>query len=772
MSNTKMKIISNPYEQAVSFQIWDEGWIPIDTNTSPGSMLLDDDLATGFFPFKAEAIARIIIDEYWIENERLVLVFEGTDDEFEELADVCGLEEFRDAFKLERSERKLLNAREVLPEIQQILYSAKDTLCADNASNSLAELDDIFSSSNQTVPVCIMGNYSSGKSSFINALIGCEILPTGDEPITARIFQIRDSHDPNNAAIEFGYQGEHVSLYFNQDGLAQASCRAPRNLLAAMREAVDNSSSTTLVQHMNATLRYINAIDSASDIIEIFVPFKDDGVWSNSHEFTIFDTPGSNSASNKDHLRVLRKAMKDLSDGLPIYVAEYNTLDSTDNAVLFDEIATIDALDERFAMIVVNKADTADIRLSDFDDAKKDLILDWVIPKSLYAQGIYFVSSLMGLGSKIDGDFISDNSAEVYEEKERKFSDPKSRFYKTLYRFNIQPAQIAKRTAAESESCENRIFANSGLYCTERAIELFADRYSAYNKCQHVRHIVGTALEDLRRSFAFDKNNLEGVRDAQSRTLTADTNALKRKLDSCAQDINADVSKRYTLYAEKKTTCMRWLTSASKLQKRYAEPGLTPERLLQHIQDGFDTAVESMTAVVKGNSQSFLEEEEIEARTKLQSLALNNSAASEDMKRKLSTLILDFPAENFSVMEDVQFDMQEFEKMHRFLFFNLGGSGELDLKKLAATYNNEIRRAFKEVVRLVRDSHKPRFTAWLDELCRQISVNAIGLNPELHYQQEELNATNERLERLTTNLETLDACSRKITGLLEWKELL
>lgn len=771
MVATKVRIVSDPYKSETTFQLWDNGWTPIDVTTDPNSMLLNDDLVHGFFPFKADEILRTILDEYWVENEYLHVVFEGAEDEYAVLRDLCELEEMRDKVMLSRSNRIMPNAHDVLPEVRRLVETLRDTMeAADgNAVNTL-NLDQLFRVLDQSIPICVIGNYSSGKSTFINALIGIEVLPTGDEPITAHIYKIRDSYDSSSASVGFDYQGKRVLLRFGKSGLVCDECDVPEPLLGDIINALDDTRRSSLVTHMNATLRYLNGLDSVSDGIDLLVPFARDGVWSGSHEFVIFDTPGSNSASNRDHARVLRKAMSGLSNGLPIYVAEYGTLDSTDNASLFDEIAAIDALDDQFAMIVVNKADAADIRLRDFDDEKRRLILDWAVPRSLYAQGIYFVSSLMGLGFKIGGDFISDSCAEKYEDQERKYSDPSSRFYKSLYRFNILPAPLGSRAIIESEKHEDLVLANSGLYCAEREIVTFADRYSAYNKCQLAQQAVSKALELTRSSLERDKDGLKSMRDAQSQSLTAEADRLSERLYSCAQSIGTDVSKRYTLYAEKKTTCMRWLTSASKLQKRYSELGSSPEEILKRIQSSFGDSIESMLAIVESNSLSFLMDEEREARNRLCSLALNDADMDQRMKHEVTRIILDFPALDTSDIADVKFDMVDYEWSFRLLFLNIGRSGELDYQKLANAYNKEIRLAFRRIVELVSDNHKPIFATWLDGLCEIITNNIVAYNPELRDKQQLISNIDRRLGRLTMCLKALDACSQEISDLIGWKE--
>ena len=126
--------------------------------------------------------------------------------------------------------------------------------------------------------------------------------------------------------------------------------------------------------------------------------------------------------------------MKDLSNGIPIYVAEYNSLDSCDNEYLYKRIKGISQVDSRFTMIVVNKADSANIKEDSFDDETKGLILRQAVPRNLYAGGIFFVSSVMGLGSKNGGDFRDDHADEFFEDNERKYSDETSKRYKSLYK--------------------------------------------------------------------------------------------------------------------------------------------------------------------------------------------------------------------------------------------------------------------------------------------------------------------------------------------------
>lgn len=57
-----------------------------------------------------------------------------------------------------------------------------------HASNELVRLESII---DEPIKIAIVGQFSSGKSTFLNALLGKEILPSGITPITSKVCEIR-----------------------------------------------------------------------------------------------------------------------------------------------------------------------------------------------------------------------------------------------------------------------------------------------------------------------------------------------------------------------------------------------------------------------------------------------------------------------------------------------------------------------------------------------------------------------------------------------------
>lgn len=554
---SKIKIISNPYKKETVFQNWDEAseqWRTIDAEYNKDSKLICDELCVGFFPFKAKQIIDVIVSEYSVDGEKIEVIFEGTQDEYDELVSICSQDDYPASIILSKSSRYLENARDILPDVID-LFKELSPLVAESVSDKgkiKRELEKFSDASNDVIPICVLGNYSSGKSTFINALIGYELLPSSDEPTTAKIYKISQSKHPDRAIITFEYDFRRVRIRFSADSFKFLTDPDENPLAAKLKTLLDEIAGESIPSKLNQVLEVINDFanreknELISDLIEIEVPFDDDGLWGKIwNNFVIFDTPGSNSASNVKHYQVLKKAMEDLSNGLPVFISEYDSLDSTDNDKLYQDINNMVELDNRFTMIIVNKADAASLKKTGLSDDDRDRILSLAIPRKLYAGGLYFVSSIMGLGSKNDEEFLEDHTAEVFEDQKYKYIDPTSRFYKQLYRYNILPAQIKRRYDMLSEKHRNLLYANSGLYSVELAIETFAGVYSHYNKCQQSQLFLNKVIQITFNEITEAKDKKEAYRERIYANLEKEKQALIDKLESYSSDAEAAYQQNY-----------------------------------------------------------------------------------------------------------------------------------------------------------------------------------------------------------------------------------
>ena len=495
----RIKIKSNPYaeqnQKCVSYQIWN-------VSTQQWSDITDSDITQDkytrkFFSLKADEIVDQLIYSYGQsdDNNAIEIEFEGTTDEFYDLKSLC--ESRPEKILLKKSELYYENARDIYELIKRYFRDMKSIIEDHKREDDTIkiELDKFSDVIKDEVPICVVGNYSTGKSAFINALIGEELLPSSFNPTTAKIHKIskekfddraticfkhKDESDENQIVLEFTKHENKVEKHLN--------ISYDDELYGIINDAIDSCGSNKLIDKVNAVLSKFNKKEYAgkiSDTIEIKVPFNKKSILSSDNNYLIIDTPGDDSASDTDHTEVVHRAMNNLSNGLPIYIANIEKIKSTSNKNLCDAIISLNELDSRFTMIIINKAD--EIRLNELnelkEDDKKDDIKNSPVPSRLYSMGIYFVSSIMALGAKTDGHFRV--NFDEWEDQSAKYDETipnKSRIVK-LYNYNIMPKHIYKKAQSESEKLENRTYANSGMYCVERDIEKFAMFYSPFNKC-------------------------------------------------------------------------------------------------------------------------------------------------------------------------------------------------------------------------------------------------------------------------------------------------
>lgn len=316
---------------------------------------------------------------------------------------------------------------------------------------------------------------------------------------------------------------------------------------ANLARIMEDNDEDDMFRLINRALEFINGyekidLDSIeiSDLIQVEVPFAKEGVLGRSrNKFVIFDTPGSNSNSNTDHSKVLADALQGFSNGIPVWVSQYETIDSNDNAKLCDDVLNIKALDNRFTMIVLNKADTSDLPEKGFSEKQIRNIREYNAVEKMYASGIYFVSSIMGLGAKNNGRLADKYYRKTYRSQQEMFSDPEDLDYITLYTYNLMPEQIKNEMVKYSKICTQSktdlIYANSGLFCIEQEMEDFASKYSAYNKCQMVYMFLSEVIGKTNAVIVGKKEYLTKTREARKDELEEASEELIDTLSNTAK---------------------------------------------------------------------------------------------------------------------------------------------------------------------------------------------------------------------------------------------
>lgn len=617
----KVKIVSNPYKQEIRYDTYIENskeWVDIAQYAS-NSRLREERVRKCFLPFNIKEILEIIVDEYYIPAKGAVeIVFEGTKEEYNELLKVSQEEEFKEKIVLLRSERILDNGKYILSDTKEIFSKVEPIIeeVTKGEEDIIKNLYKVKDALDDIIPICVFGNYSAGKSTFINALIGREVLPSGGDPVTAKAFKIQNFHQEDIARIRFTHWDDEIELVFEDDNFRVVKGNHCDEMLVELKALLKEQEITSMYHVISITLEFINAYEKRDttsteigNVIELDIAFSKTGILGcSNNKFVIFDTPGSNTATNDGHIEVLKEALDGFSNGIPVWVTQYETIDTVDNESLCNDILGIDALDKRFTMIVLNKADVSDLPENGFSEKQIKNVREFKSVEKMYASGIFFVSSIMGLGSKNDGILEDKFYRKMYKLQKRSFSDPEDEDYLALYQYNIMPLQIKEEVIAYSVNEKNTMYVNSGLHCIESEMEEFASKYSAYNKCQMVYSLLADVIEKTTEKIAKRVEARKKLRDKYIGDLEDKKQQLilemREKSRELEQNFSAGAYDAINAYAKAHLDYDYTVDDLNKLNEKYVEEN-TGQYNLDEKKKDLDDAVEKMFSDVKGRMKGF-----------------------------------------------------------------------------------------------------------------------------------------------------------------------
>ena len=816
----KIKIVSNPYEKRVLFERWNNqlnSWTSIDEDSNSNSKLISSEYQIGFFPFKVYEIINQIITEYSNPDDVLSICFSGSDDEYQELERLITDIKFEN-IQLEKSENYLENARDVLPEINRI-FQKLDPLITKNIEDESGEIQQqlkrFSDASNDIVPICVLGTYSAGKSTFINSLIGCELLPSAETPVTAKVYKLSSTPYKDRASIRISFKEKEARILFRDNELVVHGLEDGEELLASINEVLDEEKPTSIIEKVRFVLEELNDVSDSElgDLIEIEIPFSRSALDDINYKIAIFDTPGSNSSTNLQHSDVLDKAMKGMSNGLPIFVTDSSSMDSTDNDNLKDKLKKVAGLDSRFTMIVVNKAETADISLRRFKkESFKQKIMNQSIPRELYAQGIFYVSSILGLGSKLDGKLKGEFYSELFDTYKAKYSDPENDYYKRLFDFNILPRQMISSMVETAESSSNIIYANSGLLTIEDIIKSFVNKYSHYDKCQQARDtlnqligITDKEIEEKNKELGSRKVELQNKLDSQKSEILE---TIDKSISQEREDYTSRYPEEMLSYLQSLTQNLKKERAESLYKDSYEHIDLEyPEVIVDDIHSGSDAF-----SKLKGHIDNYMLGEDrrrkLEEQASIEVLNVIKQEFSEnlvmakehfnqfskefwvnataDVLKQLEKVIsgdLDIQPEKRKAISEIiisyeeidfnQFDLGKFNRDELSYIFRIGDyrlkSNKINILGLTNTYNKEFKAKLTEFSECIRSEHERKFNNWMQDLGSLIKSNIIEFSPELKELDQRIQKVIKEIYSLEEQQEQIKTYVNEIKRMISWK---
>lgn len=340
-------------------------------------------------------------------NEKISLVFKGTKVDYE---DFC--EKIAEYNKYAGEERFTISNFIELPSVTEI-FNRINNFCEETLNLFDTELQDSevqqsfqnrraeFEKKREQlscsdINLCLVGTYSSGKSTFINTLIGRRILPESINSETAKMFRIRNSSKP---AVSFflccpdtpEFNQVTISWDDAKSKFVFESSRPCETTKRKIQNEINNALVFHLQQHeqLYQILKTINELpnmarEDSSEYVEGIIDVQYPIQLDPNVNFTFYDTPGTDSNSN-EHLLVLQKALQQQTNSILIILYEPTKMEGTGNSTLYKLIRssrenseTKDKvhIDLSRSLHIINQADTRSLAdLNNLKDRKVGISL-------------------------------------------------------------------------------------------------------------------------------------------------------------------------------------------------------------------------------------------------------------------------------------------------------------------------------------------------------------------------------------------------------------
>ncbi|MBQ7776395.1 MAG: dynamin family protein [Lachnospiraceae bacterium] len=504
-------------------------------------------------------------------HDKISLVFKGTKVDYEDF-----IEKIAEYNKFVGEDRIIIKDFIELPSVDEI-FSQINKYCDETIALFETELQGsdiqaLFQNrkeefekkrkklNSSDINLCLVGTYSSGKSTFINTLIGKRILPESINSETAKMFRIQNDEEP---AVMFSLkkrnQSQTIEVSITWDiekkqfaFSATSECEYTRKLI---QNEINNALVFHLLQHeqLYQILKCLNNVPNTpteecqeyiDGIIEVHYPIPLD----QNLSFTFYDTPGTDSNSN-EHLLVLRKALHQQTNSILVILYEPTKMEGTGNSILYklinssrESAETKDKvhIDLSRSLHIINQADTRSLAdLNNLRDKKVEISLketDKIYNEKneyidLANERLFFVSAKAAYIAKAIQNNVDTEDERLWLANHRNeinnvhVDDPlllkneKSDIDTGMYFKLNKMANADNETKQMIEDCmkelENfegtddkglapilhRIYVNSGMYAVEREIVKYAQKYALAVKAKGLYDGISSVVDFIRDDY-------------------------------------------------------------------------------------------------------------------------------------------------------------------------------------------------------------------------------------------------------------------------------
>lgn len=530
--NNKIRVIYDPYQQEIRCEYMSAAGNTWEAPQAGGKLaaMFSNGERQGSLQNCAHDIVEGIKHDFCTTGQGVDLFFCGTEEDWVDLKKVVE-QDTGSKIICVGSAGQLECAKDVLPKIKEIFQHLSNDFEGLTENDEVKKpIDQFLTTIKPDVVLYVSGTYSAGKSTFINALIGEELLPSAIDPTTAHIFRIESLPEGNwvNTKIHFQYLNKDVVITFGKDGYVLEDPNLLPDL--ELKHCLDRilEGVTPGPVYIKTVLELINSFNSLkapeskeqerrkwiSPQIEVSTPFYNSTLPLNDFRFLIYDTPGTNAANHRDHLAVMQDALKEQTNGLPILLVTPTQTDATEVEELRNEIHKIGgALDESNILVVVTQADK-----ETFASLKRSHQNQKAAAFENAENRICYTSAAMGFYSKtgryptmgIESEEDQEENLEKLESNSTPYKNGRTRLYTIDSLPHNQMETICEKgnLANETGTEKEKMLHNSGLWAIEREIERFARRFAGYNKCWQAKGYLSEAIESVTHAQESEKKTL------------------------------------------------------------------------------------------------------------------------------------------------------------------------------------------------------------------------------------------------------------------------
>ncbi|MCU8061016.1 dynamin family protein [Shewanella oncorhynchi] len=306
---------------------------------------------------------------------------------------------------------------------------------------------------NNDFDVYVVATMSSGKSTFINAMLGQDLLPAANEATTATIAHIFDDKSRGDVFYgeRFDSNGNHLE---HLDDVNLATMKAW------------NADDETKTIRLKGNIRAIKE--------------------NNNVRLVLTDTPGPNNSQDPEHQRTTLGFIQDSKrNPIIIYVLNATQLATNDDAQLLKLVA--DTMSEggkqskdRF-LFVVNKMDEFDPEKDENIENVLDNVKSYLEKNGIYNPNIYPVSARMAYLLRKQGE-LSLKERQFKTINAESFLELPSMAFPQYMSVSSTVMSAMQYKAQHDEALQDksmwRVLLNSGLPGVEAVIDEYIDKYS------------------------------------------------------------------------------------------------------------------------------------------------------------------------------------------------------------------------------------------------------------------------------------------------------